>query len=88
MLDYEVAAEEAAASNPDGWAIDPEAVLATEEHLWETEHFHGPEAALEEARRMWRVYMARFRAGERGEVPGMLVALSKIGAQYAQKAVA
>jgi hypothetical protein len=63
MKDYEFAAHEAARGNPDGWAVDPEAVLATQEYLWETAEFNGgPEAALEAARKSWKFHMTKFRA--------------------------
>ena len=87
--EIEQAAAAYAASHPDGWALDPEAEQALIEHLWETSEFRGgPEAALVEARRLWGHHMTFFRAGALGENAGYLLALARLGAQYATQVAA
>lgn len=85
MNQYEAAVKAAEPLNPDGWAVDPEELLAgVSEHLWEREHFDGKEAAVTEARRMWHVHNNAFKAAstveKRGYHAAHVIEIERVGA--------
>lgn len=82
---FEEAVKAAEPLNPDGWAADPEALLAgVTEHLWEFDHFHGRDEAVAEARRMWHVHVQKFKeansVSSRGYWAAHVLEIEKVGA--------